>query len=179
MKTLIIIVAFSISFAPLVSGQRHQKNIVQQFSQADSVLIVSHLLTNTTIVQDETNKRLGYRRLVIKNKPNYSIIKESIIPDKNSIDTLSQILLTPNRDSIIEDIKCFMPHHGILIFKKGKCSYFDICFGCRHFVTSKDLIISDELSFKTWQDLKTFYLNRNIQYEINKEDTILTEDVAN
>lgn len=59
-----------------------------------------------------------------------------------------------------------MPHHGILIFKKKKCSYFDICFSCRHFVSSKDIKLSDELSDKTWQALELFFQNRNFKFEM-------------
>ena len=91
--------------------------------------------------------------------------------DKSEADSIAAILITENRDSIIQDIQCFEPHHGILIFKKGKCSYFDICFGCRHFITSKDIKISDELSDKTWNDFESFFRNRNLKYEMPKNES--------
>ncbi|MGG9963735.1 hypothetical protein [Ferruginibacter sp. SUN106] len=101
---------------------------------------------------------------------NYKIVKEHYQLDKKEIDSIAAIIITPNNDSIIRDISCFMPHHGILIFKNGKCSYFDICFGCRHFITSKDIKLSDELDDKTWNALESFFRNRKLNYELTEND---------
>lgn len=153
------------------SGQKHQNKVFQKIVKADSVFLVSHLITYVPVLDDKTNERTGFYKLVDKKRVNYNIIKESFLLDKSEADSIAAILITENRDSIIQDIQCFEPHHGILIFKKGKCSYFDICFGCRHFITSKDIKISDELSDKTWNDLESFFRNRNLKYEMPKNES--------
>jgi hypothetical protein len=154
-------------------GQNLNNKVYQKIITADSVILVSHLTTYIPIVDDKTKERIGSYRLVEKNKVNYQIVKEHYQLDSKEIDSVAKIIITPNNDSIFQDIKCFMPHHGILIFKKGKCSYFDICFGCRHFITSKDIKLSDELDDKTWNALETFFRNRNLNYELieNNSDT--------
>ena len=143
----------------------------QKFINADSIILVSHLTTYVPIVDDKTNERIGSYHLVEKNKVNYKIIKERYSLNKKEADSIAKIIITPNNDSTIEDIRCFMPHHGILIFKKSKCSYFDICFGCRHFITSKDIKLSDELDDKTWNVLESFFRNRKLNYELTASDS--------
>ena len=150
-------------------GQNLNKKVYQKFITADSVIIVSHLTTYIPIVDEETNERIGSYRLVEKNKVNYKIMKERYRLDKNEIDSLALIMIEANTDSTIEDIGCFMPHHGVLIYKKSKCSFFDICFGCRHFTTSKDITLSDEISDKTWLHLYHFFRNRKLNYELTGE----------
>ena len=166
MKSPLFITTFFIATTINVFGQKLQNKVFQKLTSADSVILVSHSTTNIPIVDSITKKWIGSVKLVDRNKPNYKIIKESIRLKRNDIDSVATILITANKDTIIEDIQCFIPHHGILIFKKGKCSYFDICFGCRHFVTSKDIKLSDELSNKTWNDLESFFRTRNLNYEM-------------
>ncbi len=153
-----------------VLGQSLQNKVYHKFISADSVILVSHLTTNVPIYDEKTHQRIGIYRLVEKNKVNYQIIKERYNLDKNETDSIANILITPNNDSTIEDIRCFMPHHGILIFKKGKCSYFDICFGCRHFITSNDIKLYDELDNKTWNVLERYFRNRGLNYELTEGD---------
>lgn len=162
------IIAFLGVFSFQVSGQNKINRVYEKFIAADSVLLVSHLTTYGPVV-NETNGSHSYR-LVEKNKVNYKIIKEQYLLDAKEVDSIAKTIITPNRDSIIEKIKCFMPHHGILMFKKGKCSYFDICFGCRRFVTSKDIKLSDELDDETWNALKSFFVNRNLTYELTEQE---------
>ena len=112
-----------------------------------------------------------YKKILVNGQPNKTIIREIYTLDKISRDSLSTILTTPNNDSIIQDIKCFEPHHSILIYTKGKCAYFDICFSCRHFITSKDIKVeNDELSDKSWETLKLFFQNRNLNFEMTKNN---------
>ena len=176
MKNSLFITIFFIFSIVNLFGQKPQTKVFQKFTTADSVILVSHLTTNIPIVDSMTKKWIGSVKLVDKNKPNYKIIRESISLKRNETDSILTILLTENKDTIIEDIQCFIPHHGILIFKKGKCSYFDICFGCRHFITSKDIKLSDELSIKTWNDLERFFRNRNLNYEMPGNEPEIEDD---
>ncbi len=166
MKHFTIVLILFIMPTINVLGQKQQNKVFQILKTADSVILVSHLTTNFPIVDSITKKWGGPVKLVNKQKPNYAIIKESSRLKSSDIDSIASILVTQNKDSTIENIKCFIPHHGILIFKKGKCSYFDICFSCKHFITSKDIKLSDELSNKTWNDLENFFRNRNLNYQM-------------
>jgi hypothetical protein len=87
---------------------------------------------------------------------------------KYEINSLAAILTAHNYDKTIEDIGCFEPHHGILIFKNGNCSFFDICFGCRHFVTSTDVSLSDEISRNSWTMLESFFRSKGLTYKLPK-----------
>ena len=166
MKSSLFLTTFFIANIVNVLGQKLQNNVFQKFISADSVILVSHLTTSIPIVDSITKRWIGSVKLVGKNKPNYEIIKKSVRLKRNDIDSIATILITANKHTIIQDNSCFIPHHGILIFKKGKCSYFDICFGCRHFVSSKDIRLSDALSNKTWNDLEIFFRNRNLNYKM-------------
>ena len=99
-------------------------------------------------------------------KVNDSIINGRAILSASDLDTLASLLTAPYTKREIEDIRCFLPHHGILIYKKARCSYFDICFGCRHFITSRDIKISDILLDSVWQSMETFFINRGLTYEM-------------
>lgn len=176
MKSALFTTIFFIANIVNVSGQEQQNKVFKKLTSADSVILVSHLTTNIPIVDSTTKKWIGSVKLVDKNKPNYKIIRESVRLNRNDIDSVATILITANKDTIIEDIQCFIPHHGMLIFKKGKCSYFDICFDCRHFITSKDFELSDELSAKTWNDLESFFRNRNLNYEMPGSEPGTEED---
>jgi hypothetical protein len=171
MMRIVFIQLFFTCFIGGVSGQSLKNKIYKKFNTADSVILVSHSPTYTPIVDEKTNERIGFLKLVEQNKPNAKIIRQQHRLNKKEIDSVSAILSTPNTDSIIHDNKCFIPHHGILIFKKKKCSYFDICFGCRHFITSKDIKLSDELSRKTWDELESFFRSRKLDYELSETET--------
>lgn len=134
--------------------------------KADSVIIVSHLTTYQPIRKDAGKTNFKPLILVTNNKVNYKIIKEQYRLNKIEINSIAKILTEKNTDSVISNIRCFIPHHGILIFNKGKCSFFDICFGCRHFVSSKNLKISDNLSDKAWGRLEQFFRTRGLNYEL-------------
>jgi hypothetical protein len=114
-------------------------------------------------------------KLVCKNKLNDPIVMERYRLGAKETDSLARILITRNNDREIENIRCFVPHHSILIYKKGQCSFFEICFGCRHFVTSKDISLSDELSKKTWKMLEQFFRVRGLRYELPAEVSDVSE----
>ncbi len=166
MIRLFLLKILFLGFAATVFGQDVKNAVYLKITSADSVIIVSHLTTYVPFMDEETDKRDVVYKLVDNNKPNYKIIKERYSLNTIEVDSLSKILTTKNTDTKIVSTECFMPHHGVLIFKKGKCSYFDICFGCRHFRTSADIKLSDELNDKTWTDLESFFRNRGLNYEM-------------
>lgn len=143
-----------------ILGQVPKNKLYQKITQADSVILLSHLTTYELI---------GSPRLVVQNKLNQKIIKERYRLNASEMDTIARILITPNTDREIKNNRCFMPHHGIVIYKMGKCAFLDICFTCQHFVTSKDILLSDELSEQTWKMLEQFFRVRGLRYELPGE----------
>jgi hypothetical protein len=160
---------FCIGILVNVWGQPLKNKLYRKIIQADSVILVSHLTTHIPFVDSKTKQWLDPLRLVVKNKLNDPIVKERYRLQAKETDTLARLLIMPNTDREIEDIGCFIPHHGILIYKMGKCAFFDICFGCRHFVTSKDIYLSDQLSIETWKKLERFFRDRGLRYELPEE----------
>ena len=159
MKKHLIILFLGFAVPKLFFGQLPKAAL--QLMQADSIIILSHLNTTDTIPNI---------KLVDEGKPNYYIINKMRKLVKYEINSLVSILTAPNYDKTIEDIQCFEPHHGILIFKNGACSFFDICFGCRHFVTSDDITLSDEISRNSWTILERFFRNKGLSYELPKNN---------
>jgi len=151
-----------LSFSLPAFGQ--ESNLLQKFRYADSVIIVSH----ESLVLSGPPGKPGIRlELVKENKPDYSIIREIKKLDKISIDSLTGILLSPNNDRDINTVFCFEPHHAVFIFSGELISYFDLCFACRRFVTTKDIAVSERiLSSQVWHLLESFFRNRQIIFEL-------------
>ena len=164
MKIWILILFFLFTSNSLICQTNKRFQI---FSKSDSVIIVSHEATDgVLIVEDSTGKRIKPPQLLISGKLNESIVKERRKLDSTHISKLTRILARPVADKTIEEGKCFIPHHAILIYKSGKISYLDICFGCRGFVTSKDLEFIDAFDKKKWQQTESFFRSLGITYEM-------------
>ncbi len=148
---------------PATYGQKSKNKVYQTFIAADSVVVVSHTLTYTPKINEGDYSP----RLIENGKVNEKIIKQRLKLGEKDINLLASILIMPLKlGEIYESGKCFMPHHGILIYKQDKCSFFDICFDCKHFVSSDDIKLSDNLRIITWQKLKAFFKNRKLDYQI-------------
>lgn len=167
MKSFSLVLFLIINVVNSLLAQPEYAKIRDAFYNADSVIIVSHVTTYQPNTTSSGAKKLKPLVLVSNNKVNYKIIKEQYLLDKIETDSIAKILTEKNTDSIIKNISCFIPHHGILIFTKGKCSFFDICFGCRHFVSSKNLNLSDDLSDRTWERLELFFRHRGLNYKMS------------
>jgi len=147
-------------------GQNKTERLQLKFRKADSVVLVSHLLTCVPSRNEETDEFIKPLQLVSNNKVNSKIINGRYVLSTFDIDTLAKLLTEPYTLMEIEDIKCFMPHHGILVYSGNKSSYFDICFGCRHFITSNDFKVSDILMEATWRSIELFFINRGLVYKM-------------
>jgi hypothetical protein len=143
-----------------------QSSFRKALAQADSVVLVSHLTTYVRI-SSENGKAPAPRYITTGGVPNYSIIKESFRLSRPETDSLFKLLTAPNTDSEHNEIMCFLPHHAILIFKKGKCSFLDICFGCQKIINSPNVLFKYRLSQQGWKDLKAFFAQRKLNYELD------------
>ncbi|MBT2559701.1 hypothetical protein J7E50_17395 [Pedobacter sp. ISL-68] len=166
-KFLLFFISISLLLGNKSVAQKQQNKVYKTFVAADSVVILSHKVTYTPII----NIGDYSPRLIENGKLNEKIIKQRLRLSKKDIDSLASILITPLKlGETFERGKCFIPHHGILIFKGDKCSFFDICFDCKHFVTSDDIKLSDSSRIITWKKLKAFFKTRKMDYQIPMVD---------
>jgi len=165
-KTIFLIAIFLIFVGCNSYGQSTAESLQKKFRKADSIVLVSHLLTCVPDRNENTDEFIKPLRLVTNNKVNNKIINGRYVLSSTDIDTLAKLLTEPYTLMEIEDIECFLPHHGILIYFGNKSSYFDICFGCRHFISSKDFKVSDVLMDATWVSLELFFINRGLTYRM-------------
>jgi len=164
MKTIISISVFLTLTFNLFAQSTKQ---LERFLKLDSIIIVSHEATDgVLIVNDSTGKRIKPPQLLISGKLNDTIIKERKKLDSLNTSKLIKILKRPFEDKTIEEGNCFIPHHSVLFYKKGKLSYVEICFGCRGFITSKDLEFIDGFDKKMWRQMEDFFKSIGIAYEM-------------
>lgn len=77
-------------------------------------------------------------------------------------------MLSYRKDNMIEQGRCFAPHHAIVIINKAKLSYIELCFGCINFSTSKDIRLTD-IEQETWEKLYALFKSKGITYEMYRE----------
>ncbi len=150
------------SIGQLSTGLRQLK---QKLGLADSVQIISHGLTEEyTVIQEQNPNEKSYEnaRPVYKflrhRKINLAIVKESLTLSYINRSKLINVLCRNVDTKAFTPTKCDEPRHTIIIYKKRRQSYIDICFHCKRIHTSKDIIFT-ELYFDTkkWNDLEEFF----------------------
>ena len=149
-------------------AQKNGDTLAMRFQKADSLQIISH--ENLTII--DTSLGAINRLIVINNIPNEKIIKERITLSETSKKNLIDLFQYHKNINGQKDIKCFEPHHSVLIFKNGKCSYIDICFQCENYSISKDLTVTRNFlnTAEDWKKLEDFFRNKNIHYEMPRKE---------
>jgi hypothetical protein len=154
------------------SGQKRLDNLKAQFQSADSVVIVSHEATAGIGLMDEkTGKHLPLPKLIVNSRLNETIIHEKRVLNDTSIQRLNAIITRPFQDSVLEKANCFIPHHAVVIFKKRKASFVDICFGCRGIETSKDIkMTSWDIDNRKWNELIVFFKQHGMKYKLEFEE---------
>ena len=149
-------------------SQLKTKTIKEAINKADSIWLVSHTLTYQRIIKDNKENAITTMVLIVNNgRVNHKIIKEKIEIAKSEKSKLINILTQKNKDSLIEEMQCFLPHHSILFFKNNKVAYLDICFGCKNLIASKGLGIKDINYPKImWKQLEELFLTHQIPMEL-------------
>ena len=130
----------------------------QILQNADSVLIVSHEPTDGIDLYDEqTGKSSKPAPLLIANRLNEQIIKESFRVTGPQLDTLARILARPKVDRKIKTGRCFIPQHAIVVYNGKNISYADICFRCRRIISSgKVNLFEGDFDDQKWKELLAF-----------------------
>jgi hypothetical protein len=156
-------------------------SIIQKISQADSVVLISHILTrefgpiikyDTEVGNKKSKPRPPQRPPFLKNgKINRKIIVEATSLRSSGRLNLITIL---SRKEILREIKmmqCDLPRHSIIIYKNNKQSYIDICFGCKRINKSKDLQFSEiGMDDEKWEELQKFFMASGIKKLYNVFD---------
>jgi len=155
-----------------VSGQNRLNYLKTQLLSADSVIIVSHEATaGIGLVDEKTGKHLPPPKLIVNGRLNETILHEKWVLKNTSIQRLSSIITRPFQDSVIERGMCFIPHHAVVIFKKRKTSFVDICFGCRGIETSRDIKMTAwDIDFRKWEELRDFFKQHGMKFELEFEE---------
>jgi len=162
------LVYLTLIFPFFLAAQIKKDSLNYKIINADSIEITSHEDLYASILKD--NKPYDYyREILINGKPNREIIKESKILNELSKQKLLSLINTKTpKESVFHRPSCFNPHHSIFIYKNGKCSFLDICFGCMGFSSSGEFIFSDFIlsTYKDWEDLKNFFKEHKMFYKI-------------
>lgn len=163
---LLYIVASLILLQPLTVFSQVD-NIRAKFLQADSVLLISHVLTSgsTDLVTDKSGKDIS-PNLFIAGTLNRKIIKERKLIKGTELEKLIQILTRPFHDTVSSQGGCFIPHHSIFIFKNETVSYIDICFHCSSIKKSEDLDKLELFDEIRWIALKAFFKSKGFKYKL-------------
>lgn len=163
-------------------GQRHIHAAVRLITNADSVILISHVTTDENhdardvlvappgFVYDTTP--IVFPSFCVGEDINQAIIVQRMLLTKQIVIALASIVQKPVKKSRISSKPlCFEPHHAILIYNKGCLSYIDLCFHCSDLVTSTDLKLTN-MDFKDgkWKEMKAFFIKHGLTYEMGEND---------
>lgn len=156
------------------------KTIKSKLQNADSIILISHLLTeeyaktvydwdvrDTSMTLEKAKEASPAGHKFIENgRINGAIILESSRV-YNSKDSLIRILTRPPKFEDINKISCDLPQHTIIIYRNGIQSYLDICFTCKKIHASADITFSEvDFDDDKWIQLKHFFQNSGITKEL-------------
>src|SRR6476469_7142857 len=132
----LLIILILIQMQLFAFGQFKTTTIREAILKADTVMLVSHNLTEQRIMDEGTGKVKSSPPILLQQRPNKSIIRESTVLSDSARGQLVEILTQPNQGKY-EMMNCFLPHHSILLFKNGKAASVEICFACQILKPSK------------------------------------------
>jgi hypothetical protein len=171
MKTIVISIIF-FNFIPLIVCSQTNRGdwLKLKFKQADTVLLVSHeLVEGSTDEQiDSSGNTIPYPKLIVKHRPNSTIIREKVIVKGKKLDKLVGILTRRFQDSVISQ-GCILTHHAIFLIKNGHASFINLSFECGSFETSKDLSHILPFDKRRWRELEQFFKALGFRYYLEGE----------
>ena len=139
---------------------------------ADKIVLLSHQDLHLRATIDEMKMgSSGHWRSIRDStgQVNDCIVVERLELKRVQLDILKRMLSKKYISNIPSDkASCFNPHQAIVLFHSGKCSFVDICFDCRQFSSSGDILFpSDFLSTdEQWDSLRNFFISVGIKYKI-------------
>lgn len=164
----IVFYALLVSSSLGVNGQSKYEKITSALLSADSVFIVSHEDTGG-FTENNDGSAAPLPPLILANKLNQSIIHESLLLRRESVNELYKILAI-ERDRYSEfSANCFNPHHSIVIVSRGHYSCIEICFRCRRVKAPADLnFYETDMGDRKWKKLIHFFKGNNFNYELKQ-----------
>jgi hypothetical protein len=160
--------------------------IKQKILEADSVVLISHILTREFAPKikrdyEKGTKKVNYKKwnslyppapsFLINGKINREIFVEKISLTNSGKASLINILIKISTPREIKAMQCDMPRHSIIIYKNNKHSYIDICFGCKRINTSNDIDFSViGIDDEKWGNLQKFFMANGIKKLYNVFD---------
>jgi hypothetical protein len=156
-------------------------DIIQKISKADSVVLISHILTREfgPIIKYDTEVGGKKSKQRPPQRPSFSRngkVNRKIIVEATSLTSASRLNLITilSRKKISREVKmmqCDMPRHSIIIYKNNKQSYIDICFGCMKIHTTIDIQFSEvDMDDEKWDNLQKFFIANGIKKLYNVFD---------
>jgi len=152
-------------------GQDADKATSQLMQTADSVVLISHIVTKEHALKDEglangQNVPKEHPPFLINNQINPFIIKERAKLAKAEVHELGRLFRLPVKKSNIGYLSlCFAPRNSILIYKEGRLSYIDLCFTCRGIATSEDLELNEHyFNESKWVKLRNYFQTKGIRF---------------
>lgn len=143
---------------------------------ADKVEILSHQDLHLRSNMEEMKMGLnGFWRRIVDSSGNLNecIVMEQLTLNKMDVDSLINVLSKNYYNGApVSRASCFLPHETIVLYFNGRCSFVDICFGCRQFSASADIIFLPEFltTEEQWDDLKSFFIAKGIKYKMALKD---------
>ena len=182
-RLLVISLVLSLSFCSYGQTLENIVTLRSLFTKADSIILISHETTypygvnsaeiplgleNDTLEMNKYNRnKINYTHFIINGDINRSIIVDAIQLSKIAVEDIVRIITRQVMKKTWSPAKCDEPHHSILIYKKGKLSYFDICFSCFTIHTSKDVDFTEfYMDDQKWDELKGIFIRNNINFSI-------------
>ncbi len=154
----------------LVYGQSN--DLAVKLNQADTVFLISHEMTSRSSnrIVDSLGREMKVPDLIIRGKLNKAVVVEKKVLSAAERSVLTEILTYKYEPTILVVMsRCYDPHHSIIIIKKNKLSFIDLCFHCLAFEQSKD-IKELEIRDDKWEKLYQFFKDRGFKYEMYPEE---------
>lgn len=159
-----------------LAGQIKRDSLKAKISTADKVELLSHQDLYVQATKADYSRGINdYRHKIVSenHQVNDSIVTERKLLTKAATDTLLQLLSDNHPEKMPMDrASCFEPHQAIVLYNKGLCSYIDICFGCRTYSSSKDILFAETFlsTNQAWTALKAFFINHGLTYKIEGKE---------
>ena len=162
-RYFMVIVSF-IVFSTTVNAQT-QKAVVYSIKQgADSVWILSHVVTGVFIHKDDGQsvERTLFKGDVLDS----DLVRKTHLLSAEERVQLAALLSKPNTEMKTEMAKCFMPQHAIVWRKAGKVSWIEVCFSCQKLQEFSDLKMAlARFDNPKWAALRLFFKQKGLTYE--------------
>ncbi|WP_146146753.1 hypothetical protein [Taibaiella chishuiensis] len=154
------------------SAHAQKDSLSALFSSADKIEILSHQDLYLPATTGELRQGInGHWRSLADASGNLNtcIVVRRLELKEQEKRSLAKILFDTSQPGIPPDkASCFLPHQAIVMYRKGKCFLIDLCFDCRRFSSSEQILLPNGflLTDEQWYKLEHFFIARGIRPNI-------------